>query len=153
MAKVDNAALVRRMYEAFNQRDLDAYDAYSAPDAKMTIVPFGTRLSLRQHAETFSSAFSDGHIEPTRFVAEGDWVVAEFTGTGTHDGTFRTPAGDLSPTSRRGELQFCEVFQFRDGKVVEARSYFDVMSLLLQLGVGVPATGQRPSATPTSAQP
>lgn len=151
MAKVDNAALVRRMYEAFNQRDLEAYEAYSAPDAKMTVIPFGTRVSLRQHAETFSAGFSDAHIEPTGVVAQGDWVVAEFTGTGTHDGTFRTPAGDLPPTSRRGELQFCEVFRFRDGKVVEARSYFDVMSLLIQLGVGAPA-GQRPSAPGPSAQ-
>jgi ketosteroid isomerase-like protein len=143
MARTDNAALVREMYEAFNRKDVERYTSYSAADARMTVVPFGVTITPRQHAETFASAFSDAHIEPTGFVAQGDWVVAEFTGRGTHDGTFRTPAGDLPPTSRRGELRFCELFRFRDGKIVEGRSYFDVLSLLRQLGIGAPAPAQR----------
>jgi predicted ester cyclase len=148
MATLDHAALVRQMYDAFNRRDLDRYASYSAPEARMTVVPFGAKMPLRQHAEAFANGFSDAHIEPTHFVAQGDWVVAEFTGTGTHDGPFRTPAGDLAPTSRRGELQLCELFRFQHGKVVEARSYFDVASLLRQLGIGVPAPAEQRVSSP-----
>ncbi len=147
MATIDNAAIVKEMYDAFNSKDLDRYDSLCAADARMTIVPFGVKVAPRDHAATFATAFPDGRIEPTNFVSQGEWVVAEFTGRGTHTGTFRSPTSELPATHRRAELAFIEVFRCRNGKVVEGRSYFDFGSMLAQLGVPLPWTsGARPSA-------
>lgn len=151
MATVDNASIVRQLYEAFNERDLDRYAALTAPEARMTVVPFGgMKVTPREHAEAWANAFADGRIEPTNFVAQGEWVVAEFTGRGTHTGTLKSPAGDLAATNRRAELAFIEVFRCRNGKIVEGRAYFDVASLLAQLGVGLPQGARSPER---SAQP
>jgi steroid delta-isomerase-like uncharacterized protein len=150
MATVDNTSIVRQMYEAFNDRDLDRFESFTVPDARSTLVPFGIKLRPREHAELWANAFSDGRIEPTTFVAQGDLVVAEFTGRGTHTGPLRTPAGEIPATHRRVELPFIEVFRIRNGKVVESRSYFDVASMLAQLGVGAPqiAPGSERGAQP-----
>ncbi len=146
MATVDNTAIVKQLYDAFNAKDLDRFESYCSADARMTVVPFGARVTPREHAEVFARAFADGKIEPTQFVAQGDWVVAEFTGRGTQTGPFASPAGELPATNRRAELRFIEIFRCRSGKIVEGRSYFDVASLLAQLGLA-PAAGARPAAT------
>lgn len=146
MASIDNAAIVKQLYDAFNAKDLDRYASLCAGDARFTIVPFGTKVAPREHATMFATAFADARIEPTNFVSQGDWVVAEFTGRGTHTGTFRSPAGELPPTNRRAELAFIEVFRCRNGKVVEGRSYFDVASMLAQLGISLPSASVRAPA-------
>src|SRR6266699_1576425 len=48
---------------------------------------------------------------------------------------FRGPAGDIPPTGRSWTLQFCDVYKFRDGKMVSHRTYYDALGLLHQLGL------------------
>jgi steroid delta-isomerase-like uncharacterized protein len=147
MATLDNAALVRETYEQWNAKDLDAVAAHAAPDARITMVPFGTKLSYREYVEGWARAFPDGSIEVVNLLAQGDWVACEFTGRGTQTGPLRTPGGELPPTGRRVETSFVEVLRFRSGKIAEGRMYFDAATLMAQLGMGASATAQRPSAT------
>jgi hypothetical protein len=46
------------------------------------------------------------------------------------------------------ELPCVESYRFRDGKLAEGRVYFDAFSLFTQLGIGAPAQGRAPAATP-----
>jgi ketosteroid isomerase-like protein len=41
---------------------------------------------------------------------------------------------------RSGELRFCSIFQIRKGKIASHHSYYDMLTLMEQLGL-VPATG------------
>ncbi len=64
-----------------------------------------------------------------------DFAVVEYVGRGTHEGTFRGPAGEIPPTGRHVELLFREIHCFRDGKIFSTRSYFDVAGMMAQLGL------------------
>jgi len=150
MATLDNAAIVREAYEAWNAKDMDRVVSYATPDARMTNVPFGAKLGYREYVENWAKGFPDGRIEPTNLVSQGDYVVAEFTGRGTHTGTLTTPRGELPATGKRVEMPFVEIYRFRNGKIAEGRIYFDAATMMAQLGLGAGAQGR---AETTSAQP
>jgi predicted ester cyclase len=135
------------MYEAWNAKDLDRCASYAHPDARMTNVPFGAKLGFREYIENWARAFPDGKIEVTNLVSQGNSVIAEFTGSGTHTGTLKGPTGDLAPTGRRVEMSFVESYRFRGDKLAEGRIYFDAFTFFTQLGVGAPT--QAAAATTT----
>jgi predicted ester cyclase len=149
MAAQDLGKIVRDMYEAWNAKDMDRCASYAHSDAKMTNVPFGSKHGFREYVEGWANAFPDGKIQITKCVVQGDDVVCEFTGRGTHTGTLKGPAGDLGPTNRRLELQVVDSFRFRDGRIVEGRCYYDAFSLFKQLGIGAPQ--ERATTTGTQA--
>jgi predicted ester cyclase len=142
MAAKDLATVVREMYEAWNAKDMERCASYSHPDAQMTNMAFNAKISLRDHIEGWARAFPDGKIEIVNCVVQGDNVITEFKGRGTHTGTMKGPTGDLAPTGRRVEVSCVESLRFRDGKVAEGRMYFDAFSFFTQLGVGAPAQGK-----------
>lgn len=150
MASIDNAAVVREVYDAFNAREIDRLAGLAYPDAQVTLVPFGQVLGWRENFENWASGFPDGRIELVSIVAQGDRVMTEFIGRGTHTGAMKTPMGDLAPTGRRAELRFVDSFEMRGGKVANGRSYFDGLSFMAQLGLGpqMPQAQARPAPQP-----
>ncbi|HEX9989321.1 MAG TPA: ester cyclase [Chloroflexia bacterium] len=135
-----NTQVVQDLYEAFNKRGIDrAADTMIATNLEWVSVPLGITFEgpegYKQFVGSWAAAMPDSSVEVKSIVANGDSVAAEFTGRGTHTGTFSTPAGDIPPTGRQVELQFCELLQLKDGKVVRAHTYFDSITMLRQLGV------------------
>jgi predicted ester cyclase len=63
--------------------------------------------------------------------------VTEFIGRGTHNGPLVSAAGEVPPTGRSVEFRLCEVYEFRDGKIVSGHTHFDSLGLMAQLGVVV----------------
>ncbi len=148
MATLDNAAIIREVHKAWNEKNLDRYATYATADARVTNVPFGAKLGFREYGEIWARAFPDGQIDLTNLVAQGDLVMTEFTGRGTHTGVLQTPTGEIQPTGRRVEMSFAEVYRLRNGKVTEGKLYFDSATMLTQLGLsaGAAQAQQRPSA-------
>lgn len=101
----DNAALARSLYEAFNKRDFDHQAETTAPDAVLTMMGTGTTLvgpdGARQFNMMWDTAFPDGMVTVDRVIAQGDLVVVEYTGTGTHTGTLATPWATSRPPGAR----------------------------------------------------
>jgi len=135
----DNATLARSFYEAFNNRDFDLLAEAIAPEGTITMVGSGQTLrgpeGSRQYNTMWDTAFPDGMITVNRIIAQGDHVVVEFTGRGTHTGTMTTPAGAIPATGRSVTLEFIDVLEFGDGKLMSQRNYFDTGSLMTQLGI------------------
>jgi steroid delta-isomerase-like uncharacterized protein len=135
----DNAMLARSFYEAYNNRDFDRVTSCIAEGAEWTNVATGQSFrgpdGYRQYLQSWATAFPDSTCEVTNLFSGGDWVLVEFTGRGTHSGPMHGPMGEIPPTGRHVESKFCDVYQFRDGKVVSGRTYFDAASLLGQLGL------------------
>lgn len=148
MATLDNAAIIREVQRAWNEKDLDRFASFATADARMTNVPFGVKLPFREYGQIWATAFPDGQIELVNIVAQGDLVMTEFTGRGTHTGVLRTPTGEIAPTGRRVEMPFAETYRLRNGKITEGKLYFDSATMLTQLGLSMPAaaTAERPSA-------
>ena len=135
-----NEQIVREFYEAFNNHEIDRVSEFVAPNCDWVDVPTGAHLSgqdgIRQHWEHLFKAFPDYKAEITNVVAAGDWVVTEFIGRGTHSGTYVTPNGQqLPPTGHRIAVEMCEIRMIRNGKIVAGRSYYDVNTMLEQLGL------------------
>lgn len=142
----DNAQLIRESYEAWNNRDFDMMAEHILPDATITLVGSGQVLrgieGSRQYGEGWAQAFPDARVTVDNVISEGDCVVVEFTGRGTHTGTLSTPAGDIPATGRSVTLQFLDLFEFEGDKVRAQRTYFDTGSMMAQLGItaAAPAT-------------
>lgn len=144
----DNTELARSLYEAWNNRDFDYMSERMASDGTITVVGSGQTLQgpegARQYNMSWAEAFPDGRITVDNVISQGDRVVVEFTGQGTHTGTLSSPAGSISATGRSVTLHLCDVLEFAGGKVNTQRTYFDSGALMAQLGMtaGQAATAQ-----------
>ena len=139
MAQQDNVDIARKLYEHWNARDFDRVAELMAEDGEIVIVGSDTRFrgpdGSLEFSRMWADGFPDGRVSIDKTVAQGDLVVLQFTGRGTHTGPLRSPDGDIAPTGRSVTLQLCDVHEFRDGKIRSVQSYFDSASLLQQLGV------------------
>ena len=69
-------------------------------------------------------------------VAEGEWVAARLTYSGTHRGVWqgRGPVRGLPPTGRVFAITSHEFYRVADGKIAEVWVQSDMASLAEQLG-------------------
>jgi steroid delta-isomerase-like uncharacterized protein len=131
-------ALARSLYEHFNAHELDKGAALVADDCEWVDMASGVVFKGPKGYLEFDNgwltAFPDGKVEVTNVVCEGDMVVTEFTGHGTHTGPLKGSGGAIAGTGKKVDLKCLEVFQFRGGKIARARMYYDSGSLLRQIG-------------------
>ena len=120
---------------AVNDRDSDA-DPW-ATNAEMTAP--GAQVSGRDavigFVGVFQEAFPDLRLEIKQLLADGAGAAAEGTITGTHDGVFHTPNGDVAPTGRAVELRWAAVYATNGETLKSEHLFFDQMDLLGQLGL------------------
>lgn len=152
MSPDDLEAAARELNEAYNDRDWDAWIALTSPDVELVTVPTGQTFQghagAREFIDGWATAFPDSRIETGLVIANDAAVGMEWTGRGTHDGPLVTPAGTIPPTGQSVELAFTQFLEFEDGLIVRGRLYFDLASMLQQLGVV--AAAPAPNATPSS---
>lgn len=136
----DRQAIVRRHLEAENGFRLpEALDTLT-PDCVFEDVPLGERVVGRDAAAAYYQrwwrAFPDLNWVPQRRAFTEDGVVSELVVRGTHRGDFfGVPA-----TGRRIELPVTIFVSFADGRMSGERLYYDLLTLLRQLGASeIPA--------------
>jgi steroid delta-isomerase-like uncharacterized protein len=138
MSTEENKVLVRRLFDAINQRNWTGYYKLIAPDfvfhdASRTIQG---REAYQQLVSMLYTAFPDMHYTIEDLFAEGDRVVARYTIQGTHQGALMGIAPTGKPISVTGII----IYRFANGKYVEGWYNGDVLGMLQQLGV-VPSMG------------
>lgn len=70
-----------------------------------------------------------------REFTSGDTVIFELVWKGVHCGPLQTPTG-INPASNKAvEIPACQVIHVDGGKVKSISHYFDVLTLLTQIGV------------------
>ena len=131
--------VARSIFDSVNERDVERGASLMAEECEFVEVPTGEVFrgpaGWRQNFDRWLGAFPDGRVEVTTLIASGEWAAVEYTGRGTNTAPFQGPAGEIPATGRSVEMQFCDVLHVRDGKVVEGRTYYDLASLLAQLGL------------------
>ena len=139
MSSSDNVSVAHTFHEAWAERNPDRGAAVIADDCKFVDVPRGEIQhgpdGYRHDYERWRTAFPDGTVKITNVIAEGDWVVVEFTNSGRNTGPLQTARGDFPPTNRKIEIPYCSVMQIKNGKVISGRDYYDVSTILSQLGL------------------
>jgi steroid delta-isomerase-like uncharacterized protein len=81
--------------------------------------------------EETRTAFPDQRNELIAMHHAEDAVIVEAMLYGTHLGSFR----GLPPTGRAFEMQLCALFVFDEDRLLCERVYFDVATILRQLGI------------------
>jgi steroid delta-isomerase-like uncharacterized protein len=137
MSADDNKAAVRRFYEeVFNGRNLEVIDQLLTPDAvDHTFDSQGVEAS-KQFFRTVHQAFPDLRVEVQDMIADGEFVAARVTYSGTHQGEFV----GIPATGRQVEVSGVDFLRMQDGRQAEHWGGPDMASLLQQLGV-MPAPG------------
>ena len=130
-----NKAVAKRFYEAWNARDLDAFDEIIAPDAvdHDSQNPFREMrgpAGVKRTAGMYHSAFSDSRFIVHEQLAEGDCVVTRWSGTGTHDGELM----GMPPTGKSVEIAGITIDRIADDKIAESWTCFDTLGMMQQVG-------------------
>ena len=150
MAAQENVALARSLLDLYNNRQsdpawLDKSIAAFAADAEDVDVPSGATLrgpdGHKRITLFFAENFPDLRVELTNAFATEDQVTLECTVRWNDPGPLYLPSEALPRMRRSGELRYCLVFEFRNGKIVSLHSYYDMLTQMEQLGL-VPAWGQ-----------
>jgi predicted ester cyclase len=131
-----NKALIRRFYEeVWAKGNVDVADEvfaadYIRHDLRPTTAAPGPE-GQKQIASAFRVAFPDLRWEVEIVIADGAYVAARWSASGTHDG----PWGAIEPTGRQISYAGVNIFRFGDsGKVVEIWNRRDDLGLQEQLG-------------------
>src|SRR5436190_6944779 len=140
-----NAQTVRTLYDSYNARDFERSASIVTDDYDGIVVPLATTFrgaeGVKEFQRGWATAFPDSRVEIRSVTANEERVIVEYIGRGTHTGPLATPGGTVPATGRRVDIPFCDVVELRHGKVASDRTYFDVATMMEQLGVaGAPTT-------------
>jgi len=83
----------------------------------------------------WAAAFPDSKATFQNAFVSGNTVVLEVTWRGTHKGPLQTPGGRFAATGKTIEVPACLITEIGDGKAKSMRHYFDMATLMQQLGV------------------
>ena len=133
MSTGENRALVLRLYEAFDKRELDAFAAFIGSDFVAHVLGTTTLdwTGFKQFGHAFRSAFPDGRHVFDHVVADGENVVTVGTYQGTHTGDMH----GIAPTNKHLKLAVMHLDRVVDGKIVEHRGLANQVDLMRQLGI------------------
>jgi steroid delta-isomerase-like uncharacterized protein len=131
--------VARESIECFNAGDFDRLRSLLADNSFEEELATQRRLegadAQVEAAQGWKDAFPDGHGTVHGAYADGNTVTIELTWEGTQSGPMRTPDGqELSASNRRVTVKACQVMEIEDGRINATRHYFDLMTLLQQIG-------------------
>ena len=140
----DNKTVVGRWFTEFwgKRVNLGVVDEIAAPDM---LLKYSLHEARKGHADIkafmtdFRAAFPDLNFWGTAdLIAEGDYVVGQWEGGGTHTGPAFTDflIGGLSAnTGRKMHFTGTTILKVKDGKIVEEIGLDDGVTALTQLGL------------------
>ena len=142
----DNKAVVGRWFTEFwgKNPNLAVIDDIAAPDMLLHYSlhePRRGRADIRDFMTNFRAAFPDLNFWGTAdLIAEGDYVVGQWEGGGTHTGAAWDdvlPGYDALPAATGRKMHFTgtTVLKVVGGKIVEERGLDDGLTALTQLGL------------------
>ena len=140
MSEQENIKAANSFFEAWNSGNLRMAEPYEAEDFRQEVAPGApgpmTMEQNRAYNQNFLNAFPGSKFKVLLTVAQGDYVVTNWTITGMHTGPLQSPSGAvIPPTGKSSTVTGSTTYRVRNGKIVRAWVYFDMAGLLGQLGL------------------
>lgn len=135
------AEAAKAPFLAFNDKDWAKAKATITPDFIYDEVATGRKATGADATiemwKGWAGAFPDakGTIHSTH-VADDGAVTLELTWQGTHKGPLQMPNGAIAPTGKTIEVRACAIVELAGDKARTQRHYFDMTTLLRQIGMG-----------------
>jgi steroid delta-isomerase-like uncharacterized protein len=130
--------IAREQVDAFNTGDWERLQAGLAADARYHELATQRKVEgpekIVELFKGWKTAFPDAAGKVTSAVGSDNMAALEVTWTGTHTGPLETADGTIAASGKRQETPAAIVFTFEGGKIKEDRQYFDLMTLLKQIG-------------------
>jgi steroid delta-isomerase-like uncharacterized protein len=131
--------VARKGIECYNVGDFDGLRSLLADDFYEEELATQRRLegadARIEAAQGWKRAFPDEQGTITGVYTSGNTVALELTWEGTHSGPLATPDGqELPPSNKRVAVKSVQVIEVEDGKMKALRHYFDLMTLLREIG-------------------
>jgi steroid delta-isomerase-like uncharacterized protein len=124
---------------AFNEKNWDAVRASISPDFVYDEVATNRKVQGADQViplwQGWATAFPDAKATFHRELVSGNTVVLEHTWKGTHKGPLQTPNGAIPATGNRIEVRACMTVEVAGDKATMQRHYFDMGTILQQIGV------------------
>ena len=138
MTEQDLIKTARSVVDAFNDNDWDRFGSLMTPNALYNEVATQRRLQgvaeISQGLQSWKEAMPDVKGTVTDAFANTDRVVLEVRWEGTHTGPLAGPGGTIPASGKRQVTHSAWVFHVVGDRIKESRNYFDMLSLLQQLG-------------------
>jgi steroid delta-isomerase-like uncharacterized protein len=139
MSEQENIKAAQAFFDAWNAGDLSQTESYEA-DGYMAEGPGAAgpmnKAQNRMYLQNFLTAFPGSKFEVLLTVAQGDYVVTHWKSNGPHAGELHTPSGTvIPPTGKSVTLLGSTTAQVKNGKVTRSWAFWDMTSLLGQLGL------------------
>jgi steroid delta-isomerase-like uncharacterized protein len=125
-------SIVREHVAAENRQDVEAtISTFDRPRYEVNGEAHDGESAVRDLLQGMLGGFPDFHAEVLNMRHAEDAIVGEARITGTHNGAF---AG-IPPTGRKVDYAMATIFEFEGDRLVCEKVYFDLATLLGQIGV------------------
>jgi steroid delta-isomerase-like uncharacterized protein len=137
--------LAKENIEAFNKGDWERFKATLTSDN--VYQEYATQRKTQgpdaivELSKGWRTAFPDAHGTIQTAVEGNDKVVLEILWEGTQSGELASAMGPIPASHKRVKIPAVQVVSFRGDKISETKHYFDLMTMLAQIGaMPAPAT-------------
>jgi steroid delta-isomerase-like uncharacterized protein len=131
--------IAKAPFQAYNSKNWEKVKASITPNFVYDEV--ATRRKVEGAEATialwkgWAEAFPDSKATFHGAHVSGNTVVLEVTWKGTHQGPMQTPKGAILATGKRIDIRACCLLEVAGDKVRLQRQYFDMVTMLEQLGI------------------
>ena len=137
---MNNVTRAEKLLEGFNNADWDLIREHAGDKLQYKEMATGREThgvdAWIETSKGWRSAFSNATGVVQSRIEAGDQVIEEVVWQGTHDGDMLTPDGQTIPATHKNiAVPAVIVNTFEDGKLVAANNYFDMMTMMGQLGL------------------
>ncbi|HLG22085.1 MAG TPA: ester cyclase [Candidatus Manganitrophaceae bacterium] len=140
----ENLRLMKTLDDAWNAQDWGTFKKRHAEDVAVywpgQPEPTRGRHSHEEEAIEFFKIFPDNRVHNDPYMTlfgQGDWTCSVGKFTGTMKGPMKGSDGKMiPPTNRKFEVEFCTVARWnKNGEIVEEKLFYDLISLMHQIGL------------------
>ncbi len=133
-------SIAKGQLEAYNDRDFNKFVSLVTPDFVFNEMPTGRVINgteeFRLIWDTWTTAFPDNHGQILNTFSAGNKVVIELSWSGTHKGPLVTPDKEFPATGNKfSKGSACQIIDVENGKVTQINHYFDILTIMNQLGL------------------
>ena len=125
---------------AYNEKNWEATQQALAADAVYDEVATNRRVeganSILPVWKEWAAAFPDSRATFEGAIANDTSVALELRWRGTHQGPLNLPTGKVDATGKSIDMRACQIIEVASGKTRSIRHYFDIATMLRQLGIG-----------------
>ena len=138
MSGQDLVEIASGMVDAFNAADWDRAAEHLTSGAVYN--ELGTQRTINgrddiiQALQGWKAAMPDVKGTITNSFSDGNTVSLEVSWTGTQTGPLETPSGAIPPSGKSMTTPSSWLLEFEGEKIKESRHYFDMVTLLTQIG-------------------